>query len=320
MKLSTVVYCFMGILLIVGVIFTAAIKLSTPETPPMMASIAAPFRTVNFKTLPQAGYYQARDGAKLAYRAYPATNGKQTVILIHGSTASSSSIHVLAEYLQKNDMDVYALDVRGHGESAHKGDIDYLGQLEDDLEDFMKQFFQGRKDVTLAGFSAGGGFVLRFAGGNRQHLFGRYLALAPFIRYDAPTTRPNNGQWARASIPRILAITVLGQMGQKWLGHLPVIAFGINPETAQYQTATYSYRLWSNFALHYDYNADLKAIRQPLTVMVGENDELFYPQKYLSVFAEVQPHAEIQIVPGVGHVTLTTEPSGLAAIAGALQQ
>lgn len=227
-------------------------------------------------------------------------------------------MHALAEYLQQNNIEVYVPDMRGHGASGPKGDIAYIGQLEDDLEDFVHHSLKGEKNLTAVGFSAGGGFVLRFAGSNRQNLFDRYVALAPFIRYDAPTTRPSNGAWASASVPRILAITLLGQAGRKWLGHLPVIAFGINPETAQYQTPTYSYRLWSNFALHYDYHDDLRGIKKPLTVMVGENDELFYPQQYLPVFAQTQPHADIQIVPSVGHITLTTQPTGLEALAEAL--
>jgi len=307
-----------GILLVIGLIFIAAIALCAPKAPPMMESIAAPFRTVNFATLPPVSHYPARDGVKLSYRAYRSANAKHKVILIHGSSGSSRGMHALAEYLQRNEMDVYALDVRGHGESGRRGDIDYVGQLEDDLEDFANQLFKGQTNITLVGFSSGGGFALRFAASDRQKLFARYIALAPFIRYDAPTTRPNNSEWARAGIPRIIAVTLLGPAGERWLGHLPVVAFGINPQTARYQTATYSYRLLSNFGLHYHYHADLKAIKQPLSVIVGEKDELFYPQKYLPLFAEAQPHAEICIVPGVGHVTLTTEPIGLARIAEAV--
>lgn len=318
MKKSKLLPVLAGILLMIGLIFIAAIALYAPKAPPMMESIAAPFRTVNFATLPPVSHYLARDGVKLSYRSYLCAAAKQKVVLIHGSSGSSRGMHALAEHLQRNDMDVYALDVRGHGESGRKGDIDYVGQLEDDLEDFVKQLFKGQTNIALVGFSSGGGFVLRFAASERQKLFNRYIALAPFIRYDAPTTRPNNGEWAQAGIPRIIAITLLGSAGEKWLGHLPVVAFGINPKTARYQTATYSYRLLNSFGLHYNYNADLKAIKQPLTVMVGENDELFYPQKYLSLFAEAQPHAEIRIVPAVGHVTLTTEPLGLAMIAEAV--
>jgi len=54
--------------------------------------------------------------------------------------------------------------MRGHGESGSRGDIAYIGQLEDDLDDFMKQVLEVEKGVTLIGFSGGGGFALRFAG------------------------------------------------------------------------------------------------------------------------------------------------------------
>ncbi len=315
---TTVLYLFLGAIIVMAAALAAAITLTSPKAPPMMVSVAAPFRTMNFSSLPSVLHFQARDGAQLAYRAYPAERPRQTVVLIHGSSASGSSLHVLAEYLQKSDMDVYALDMRGHGESGRRGDIDYVGQLEDDLEDFMKQMLHNRSDVVLAGFSSGGGFALRFAASPRQQLFSRYIALAPFIRYDAPTTRPNSDEWARASVPRIIALTLLGPLGSKCLGHLPVIAFGIDPQNIRYQTSTYSYRLANNFGLHYDYVSDLKAIKRPLTVIVGEEDELLYPQKYLSVFAEPQPHAEIRIAPGVGHVTLTTDPAGMKAVADAI--
>jgi pimeloyl-ACP methyl ester carboxylesterase len=224
-------------------------------------------------------------------------------------------MHALAEYLQGQSMTVYVPDMRGHGESGHKGDIAYVGQLEDDLEDFVKQVLKGKQDVTLVGFSAGGGFALRFAGSSRQKLFAHYVLLAPFLRYDAPMTRPNNSEWANASVPRIIGLSLLGPIGEKWFGHLPVLAFAIDPKTVEHQTAIYSYRLWSNFGPHRDYKADMKAAKQPITVLVGKDDELFYPQKYLPVFAGSQPHAEIIIVPDVGHITLTAKRAGMAAIA-----
>jgi non-heme chloroperoxidase len=319
MKIAMWVWLLVAIIIIICAGIAATIALSSPKSPPTMESIAAPFRSMDFSKLPPLSRYTARDGAKLAYRSYIAPQPKQTVVLIHGSSAASISMHALAEYLQGQGIEVYVPDMRGHGESGSKGDIAYIGQLEDDLEDFVAEVLKDKQDITLVGFSAGGGFALRFAGSNRQNLFERYILLAPFIRYDAPTTRPNNNQWATASIPRIIGISLLGPLGEKWFGHLPVLAFAIDPKTAQYQTAFYSYRLWSNFGPHYDYKADMKAAKQPIAVLVGKDDELFYPQKYLPVFAASQPHAEITIVPDVGHITLTTEPLGLAIIAEALQ-
>ncbi|MFO7568734.1 MAG: alpha/beta hydrolase [Smithellaceae bacterium] len=313
--MSTLLFAMLGGIVLIGIVFAAAITLSSPKSPKAMEAITAPFRTMDVVALPPVSSYEARDGAKLAFRAYPSVDAKHAAVLIHGSSASGISMHTLAEYLQQKHIDVYVPDMRGHGESGRKGDIDYIGQLEDDLEDFTRQLLKTDKTLTLIGFSSGGGFALRFAASERQEIFDRYVALAPFIRYDAPTTRPNNGEWAHASVPRIVAISLMRTAGHKYLGHLPVIAFAIHPDMADYATSAYSYRLWRNFALHDDYRADLKKIRQPLTVMVGDQDELFYPQQYLTLFADVQPHAEISIVPGTGHVTLTMEPSAMAAIA-----
>lgn len=294
----------------------AAIKYTSPATPAPYKKIVEPFRAADYSHLPSLSYYQARDGVKLAYRSYPLdTSSLKAVVLIHGSTGSSMMMHPLAQYLQGQGVHVYVPDMRGHGSSGEKGDITYVGQMEDDLEDFILEVLKDKADLTLVGFSAGGGFALRFAAGDRQNYFDRYLLLAPFLRYDSPTTRPEDSKWASASIPRIVCLSLLGPVGEKAFGHLPVLAFGVDPVNAQHQTAVYSYRLWKNFGAHYNYQADMKNAQKPLAVMVGSDDELFYPQKFLPVFAADQPHAEITIVPGVGHSLLIIDRNAMEAIA-----
>jgi alpha-beta hydrolase superfamily lysophospholipase len=171
-----------------------------------MSSITDPFDSVNFSDLPPLSEFTARDGAHLAYRHYPSTSttpGKGSVVLVHGSSATSSSMHPMAKALSAAGYPVYALDIRGHGGSGRKGQIAYIGQLEDDLADFM-QAVSPPKPVTLAGFSSGGGFAVRFAGSDRQQLFDSYLLLAPFLSHDAPTVRPDSGGWASVGLPRII--------------------------------------------------------------------------------------------------------------------
>ena len=169
--LVTVVIVFV---LIIGVM----IAIPPPKSLPPLEAIAAPFRSVDFSKVPDLHYYTARDGSKLAYREYLKQDAKQVVVLAHSSSGSGLSMHPLAEYLQKQGMAVYSLDIRGHGNSGRKGDIDYIGQLEDDMEDFVNQVLK-QHEATLAGFSLGGGFVLRFAAGSRQKLFRRYVLLSP---------------------------------------------------------------------------------------------------------------------------------------------
>ena len=102
--------------------------------------------------------------------------------------------------------------MRGHGDSGSKGQIAYVGQLDDDLEDFMRSV-QPARPATLAGFSAGGGFALRVAAGERQTLFDQYLLLSPFISQDAPTYRPDSGGWVSVGMPRIVALSLLDAVG-----------------------------------------------------------------------------------------------------------
>ncbi|MFM5616223.1 alpha/beta hydrolase [Aeromonas veronii] len=65
-------------------------------------------------------------------------------------------MHKMASAFSQAGYDAYALDIRGHGASGDKGTIAYIGQLEDDLEDFIKSVAPA-KPATLVGFSSGGG-------------------------------------------------------------------------------------------------------------------------------------------------------------------
>ena len=311
------------VLVSIVIIFVLAISIMIaippPQSLPRLETIAAPFRNVDFSNIPELHYYTTRDGSKLAYREYLNQDIKQIVVLVHGSSGSSMSMHPLAEYLQKQGMTVYSLDMRGHGNSGRKGDIDYIGQIEDDMEDFANQVLKQR-ETTLVGFSSGGGFVLRFAASTRQKLFSRYVLLSPYIAYNSPTVKPRSGGWGNVSYPRIIGISLLGSVGQKMFGHLPIITYAIDPETAKYQVAQYSFNLLMNLSPHFNYKADIASAKQPLTVLVGEKDELFNAHAFEPLFTESRPGTKVIVVPEVGHITLTTSLSGMSAIAKAIAQ
>jgi len=67
----------------------------------------------------------------------------------------------------------------------------------------------------LIGHSAGGGFVLRIAGGPLAEKFDRFVLLAPYLGYRAPTNRPNEGRgkWAEVDMPRLVALALLNRLG-----------------------------------------------------------------------------------------------------------
>ncbi len=72
-----------------------------------------------------------------------------------------------------------------------RGDIAYIGQLEDDLADLVGEIRKTdpTAPLTLIGHSAGGGFALRVAASPIQNLFARTVLLAPYLGYDAPSSR-----------------------------------------------------------------------------------------------------------------------------------
>jgi non-heme chloroperoxidase len=315
-KLLIILLIIFGIFIVTNGIL---ISFPPPESIPMLDAVAAPIRKIDFSRLPAVEYYSARDGSKLAYRKYLTQNAKQVVVLVHGSGGSSRGAHPLAEYLQKQGMSVYAPDIRGHGYSGRRGDIDYIGQLENDMEDFVNGVVK-QHDALLAGFSSGGGFVLRLAAGPKQVLFARYLLLSPFIAYNSPTVKPNSGGWVSASTKRIMGILLLGPAGKILFGHLPVITFAIDPERAQYQTAHYSFNLLMNYSPHFNYKSDISSVKRPLTVIAGEKDELFNAYAFGPLFTESKPGTKVIIVPDTGHITLTTTIPGMTAIAKAVRQ
>ncbi len=291
-----------------------AIAFGGPGEPSPMSSINDPFKDVDFSDLAKVSYFTARDGTKLAFRAYPADGSavKGSVVLVHGSSASGSSMHVMAKGFASVGYAAYALDIRGHGDSGTKGHIAYVGQLEDDMEDFVHAIKLAQPS-TLIGFSSGGGFVLRFAGSPWQTLFSNYLLLSPFISQDAATSRPDSGGWVTVGVPRIIAISVLNRFEVHAFDDLPVIRFALTKENAKFLTPEYSFALAQNFRPERNYQANIRAVRQPLRVLVGQNDEVFFADKFASVFKGAGKDIPVTILPGNDHISLILNPVAIQA-------
>src|SRR4051812_47693636 len=294
--------------------FALAIALGGPGEPAPMSSISDPFKKVDFSNLPQLSHFTARDGAKLAFRVYPAAGDatRGSVVLVHGSSATSSSMHVMAKSFAAAGYTAYALDIRGHGGAGAKGHIGYIGQLEDDLEDFVGTT-KPAQPSTLLGFSSGGGFVLRFAGSPRQKLFANYLLLSPYISPDAATSRPSSGGWVSVGVPRIIAISVLDGFGVRAFGDLPVIRFAVTEENKNLLTPQYSFALAQNFQPERDYQASIRAMTRPVRIVVGQDDQLFYADKFATVFKAAGKDVPVTILPGIDHISLTLDPVAIRA-------
>jgi alpha-beta hydrolase superfamily lysophospholipase len=285
-----------------------------------MGSINNPFKAVDFSDLPPLLRYNAKDGAGLAYRRYvlPGVDTKGSIVLVHGSSASSNSMHPLAKAFARAGYEAYALDIRGHGASGAKGTIDYVGQLEDDLASFMKAVSVARP-AALAGFSSGGGFVLRFAGSQRQDEFQSYLLLSPFLSPDAPNSRPGSGGWVDVGIPRYIGLAVLNRLGIYTFNDLPVTSFALSEEAKTFLTPAYSFSLAANFQPQRDYEANIRAVHQPMAIVAGVSDEAFQTDKLEGIFRRQGQHWPVTLLPGIGHIPLTLDAGAVNASVKAVE-
>lgn len=273
--------------------------------------------------LAQARRFRARDGSERLYRRY-GHGAPLDLLLIHGSSASSDYLSLLAAAVaDAGAANVYTPDLRGHGAAPERrGDIDTIDQLEDDLADLVEvaRRENPRGKLVIGGHSSGAGLAIRFAGSRYAALADGYLLLAPFLRHDAPTTRPGAGGWARPRIARIVALTLLNRLGITALNGAGVLDFAI-PEAGRTGTETpgYSYRLMTGFAPR-DYRRDLAAMDRPALVLVGSEDEAFLPERFAPLFAQHAPHARVEIVPGARHLGLAVEPAAFARVIDWLDQ
>jgi pimeloyl-ACP methyl ester carboxylesterase len=237
------------------------------------------------------------------------------VVLIHGSSDDGGGMHPLAKALRETGASVYVPVLRGHRGSGRSGDIDYIGQLEDDLADFVTllRSVHSSASYSLIGFSSGGGFALRVMAGPNQKSFDRFILISPALPHGAPTLRPGTGGWVSLAMPRIIVLAMLNRAGIEWFNGLPILAFATSP-SATNLTSIYSFRLAIDFGASPDYLAALHRSTKPIALLVGGTDELMYPERYVPLLLPVRPDLAITVVPGVGHIGMTVAPDGVAAV------
>ena len=250
------------------------------------------------QALPRLDEYESSDGTRLQYRHYEADTDS-VLILLHGSGYHSSYLQPLAEHLSKEGIaSVYTPDLRGHGRDTDKrGDIDYIGQIEHDLYDFI-ELVRGRhpgEAIVLGGHSSGGGTVIRIAGGEYSHeAVDKYLLIAPYIHHNAPTDNSGENGWANVNMPRMIGLSMLNQVGISHMNNRDVISFNMPEEYRDgTETLKYSYRMQVSMHPRDDYHHDIDSMEGDVLVLAGREDESFRALEYKTVFDD---HDQVEVV------------------------
>ncbi len=273
--------------------------------------------------LPPAEEIEMRDGFALQCQRY-GEQGRDAplVVLIHASSFFGMQMHDLAQALAP-DADVVVPDLRGHGfKPGRRGDVDYVGQFEDDLADLIAALSRPGQQVMLVGHSLGGGLIVRMAGGTHGKLIDHAVLLAPFLNHFAATTRRKTGGWARVMVRRLMGLNMLNAVGIRALNHLKVVQFNLPKEVLEKPEGhvtckAYSYRLNASYGPRMDFRRDISAL-PPFRVIVGTGDETFYAEAYAPLMRAVTDKGLYHMVPDVGHMGIVDAPRTVELIREAI--
>lgn len=229
----------------------------------------------------------------------PPENGALPLLLIHG--AGGTRLNWPPEIRRMKGMDVYGLDLPGHGES--------LGIPKNTIEDFAHDILSWMDEVNISravvgGHSMGGAITLTMA------------LMAP--ERTAGIVLVSTGSKLRVH-PEILALTSrqdryheAAELVTKW-------SFSENVDTRVRDLAQERLKEVAAKVVHSDFLAcdsfdlmqQVKSIKVPALVICGEEDQLT-PVKYSRFLSEHIEGADLFLVPGAGHMVMLEEPKVVA--------
>ncbi|UKS26960.1 alpha/beta fold hydrolase [Paenibacillus sp. HWE-109] len=260
--------------------------------------------------------YTARDGAQLPYRFF---EGPPDVVLIflHGITEPSLYLRELGQYVSQLGLaTVYLPDLRGYGNHPiRRGDIDYIGQLDDDMEDlfcFVQNQHPGAR-IIVGGHSAGGATALRQTIRPIHKDIFAYLLISPALSPNAPLDRKGgSGNESRVSIPRYLLLMLLNLLGIRRYNHA-IIYRRLTPIEKLHGTEScnLSYRLTLSRMVGNNYEHYLSQLTQPTFVMIGADDEVFDANAYKPLY-ERFCKAEVHIIADHNHDSIVKTEHALS--------
>ncbi|GAA5436951.1 alpha/beta fold hydrolase [Deinococcus aquaticus] len=232
------------------------------------------------------------------------------VVLIHGWPLSGRMWEGQIDALRHAGYQVISYDRRGFGQSGKTATGYTYDVFASDLKDLLEAL--NLNDVTVVGFSMGGGEVSRYAG-----LFGtQYLRSAALISSVAPyllktTDNPDGGmaeadvegmvQKVAANRPQFLAGFTKNflnwdengsKLGDEFLDFTASLYFQASPVATQECVRAFAMT---------DFRADLAKLTVPLLVVHGDADQIVPLEASGQRVPQYQPNAELHVMKGAPH-------------------
>ncbi|WP_343697246.1 alpha/beta hydrolase [Flavobacterium sp.] len=224
-------------------------------------------------------YIETAKNVKLYVKDY----GKgKPVILIHGWPLSNEMWEYQVEFLVKNNYRVIAYDRRGFGKSSQPWEGYDYDTLTDDLSEIIQQL--ELEDVTLVGFSMGGGEVVRYFSRHNGKGVSKAALISSIIPFllktdDNPDGHPREKSESTAEAIKEDRIGFIDNFGKTF--------FGVNIINKPLSTALLEYyRTLCSFASPHatlkcaesfsytDFRDELSSVNVPTLIIHGNDDKI----------------------------------------------
>ncbi|MDR2767609.1 MAG: alpha/beta fold hydrolase [Treponema sp.] len=258
-------------------------------------------------------YISASDGIKLAYYSIPANQPVAALIFIHGGGAyGGSGYQYLAKGLsEKYNVSVYLPDLRGHGNSeGPRGDAPSANQVLKDLDLFIKTI-QGQSanlPLYLGGHSSGCGLILNYLTNYNDTNIKGYVFLSPYFGYKSKTERKNIKHPFTKVKTGLFIINGISQ--GKRHGNTPAVFFNY-PGNIIKEVPLLLTSITVNMSLAITPNnpeSQFGNIGKPFGLFIGENDELFIPERVLNYgnlpAENIRKKSECRIIKNAKHLSI----------------
>jgi non-heme chloroperoxidase len=250
-----------------------------------------------------------RDNVEIYYKDWGPKDGP-VVILSHGWPLNSDSWENQAFFLANNGFRIITHDRRGHGRSSQPWDGNDMDHYADDLAQLIEML--NLRDVSLFGFSTGGGEIARYVSRHRTDRvakLGLISAVPPLMLKTAanPIGLPMevfDGMRSASVADRSKLYQDIASgpfFGFNRPGAKPsqgmIDSFWMQGMMAGFKNTYDSIKAFSET----DFTEDLKKFDRPTLIVHGDDDQVVPIDASAKASKKLVPHAELKIYAGGPH-------------------
>lgn len=273
--------------------------------------------------LPTIENFEARDHSLLDYRHYRSAKlGQIKLYLVHAETRDELQFATLATAIagRLGLADVFTFDMRGHGQNPlHRGDVGYVGQPTDDLQDLIAATSSPGDLVIIGGHSAGAAVAMRLAAAPGKTKLAGLLLLSPVLSPEFVPARSDAAVWAVPLSWRVAGLKIENALGLHWSDHEIAVQYAVpeavwNGSLGYAVTSDYTWRSVKSLTMPNADGSDLAQVKVPAATIIGSDDEVIDRPNLEAVLKRFNKSEDYAVLKGETHFGLVNSEQTLAII------